>query len=198
MTRYVDSKHGNRSNRKPKGKPAQLDEKKRIGRNKRPRNARRKCPSKSILNSVSFVVIQRWRALENFPRSVRLNGGIGCYRYGPGKNNGRPLVISVTQLVSVTVGEAKRRPDKVRAAIQKTIDKAIQKAAEKPPTVLLRPRPVSDARRSIPSRPHPEILTKSKAGSFSSISLKIFQKQSCKVAMSAHRQCVGQSAKNLI
>ena len=51
MTRYVDLKHGNTSNRKPKGvKPAQLSERKRICRNKRPRNARRKCPSKSILN----------------------------------------------------------------------------------------------------------------------------------------------------
>jgi len=31
-----------------------------------------------------------------------------------------------------TVKEAKRRPDKVRAAIQMTLDKAVQKAAEKP------------------------------------------------------------------
>ena len=51
MTRYVHSKQGNTSNRKPKGvKPDQISERKRIGRNKRPRNARRKCPSKSILN----------------------------------------------------------------------------------------------------------------------------------------------------
>ena len=51
MTRYVDLKHGNTSNRKSKGiKPAQLSERKRIGRNKRHRNARQKCPSKSILN----------------------------------------------------------------------------------------------------------------------------------------------------
>jgi len=37
----------------------------------------------------------------------------------------------------------------------------------------------------------------SKAGNFSSISPKNIQKRSCKVAISAHRQCVGQSAENL-
>lgn len=36
-----------------------------------------------------------------------------------------------------------------------------------------------------------------KAGSFPSIALKILKKRSCKLVMSAHRQCVGQSAKNL-
>ena len=54
MTKYVHSKHENTSNRKPKGvKPAQLSERKRIGRNKRPRNARQKCPSRNILNRMN-------------------------------------------------------------------------------------------------------------------------------------------------
>ena len=61
---------------------------------------------------------------------------------------------------SFTVDEAKRRPDKVRAAIQKTLDKAIQKAAEKPPTMPLRPRPAINTRRSISSGPHRLIHSK--------------------------------------
>ena len=64
-------------------------------------------------------------------------------------------MVTVTELASLTVDEAKRRPDKVRAAIQKTLDKAIQKAAEKPPAMPLGPRPVFDARRSIPSGSYP-------------------------------------------
>ena len=56
MTKYVHSKHENTSNRKPKGvKPAQLSERKRIGRNKRPRNARQKCPSRNILNRMNCL-----------------------------------------------------------------------------------------------------------------------------------------------
>ena len=70
------------------------------------------------------------------------------------EDNGRTLVVTVTELASFTADEAKRRPDKVRAAIQKTLDKAIQKAAEKPPTMPLRPRPAINTRRSIPSGPH--------------------------------------------
>ncbi len=76
----------------------------------------------------------------------------GVFLVGP-KDNGRPLVVAVTELASLTVDEAKRRPDKVRAAIQKTLDKAIQKAAEKPSATPLVPRRVFDDRRSIPSGP---------------------------------------------
>jgi hypothetical protein len=72
-----------------------------------------------------------------------------------------PEAITVTELASFTVDEAKRRPDKVRAAIEKTLDKAIQKAAEKPPATPLVRRPIFNARRSIPSGPHPKVLSKS-------------------------------------
>jgi len=67
----------------------------------------------------------------------------------------RPLVVTVTELASFTVDEAKRRPNKVQAAIQKTLDKAIQKAAEKPPANAVNAQPVCDARRSIPPGSHP-------------------------------------------
>jgi hypothetical protein len=77
------------------------------------------------------------------------------------KDHGRTLVVTVTELASFTVDEAKRRPDKVRAAIEKTLDKAIQKAAEKPPATPLVRRPIFNARRSIPSGPHPKVLSKS-------------------------------------
>ncbi|MGA3341114.1 MAG: hypothetical protein ABSD11_10870 [Methylocella sp.] len=66
------------------------------------------------------------------------------------RDNAHPLVVAVIELARVTVDEAKRRPDKVRAAILKTLDKEIQKAAEKP---LVRRR-MFDGRRSIPSGPH--------------------------------------------
>jgi len=52
------------------------------------------------------------------------------------KDHWRPLVVTVTELASLTVDEAKRRPDKVRAAIQRTLDK---------------PRRVFVDERSIPS-----------------------------------------------
>ena len=56
MTKDLLSKHGNASNRKPKGvKRAQLSERKPIGRNKRPRNARPKCPSINILNRMNCL-----------------------------------------------------------------------------------------------------------------------------------------------
>jgi len=71
------------------------------------------------------------------------------------KDHGRVLVVTVTELASFTADEAKRRLDKVRAEIQKALDKAIQKSPEKPPTVLLRQRPVFDARRSIPPGSYP-------------------------------------------
>ena len=90
---------------------------------------------------------RRYRMLQRWAKN-------GVFLVDP-EDNGRTLVVTVTELASLTVDEAKRRPDKVRAAIQKTLDKAIQKAAEKPPTMPLRPRPVFDARRSIPSGPHP-------------------------------------------
>ena len=76
------------------------------------------------------------------------------------KDKRRTLVITVTELASFTVDEAKRRPDKVRAAIQKTLDKAIQKSAEKPPATSLVPRRVFDARRSDSTEPYPNILSK--------------------------------------
>jgi hypothetical protein len=76
------------------------------------------------------------------------------------KDHGRTLVVTVTELASFTGDEAKRRPDKVRAAIQKTLDRAIQKAAEKPPATPLVPRRVFDTRKLVPSGPHPGILTK--------------------------------------
>ncbi len=76
------------------------------------------------------------------------------------EDNGRTLVVTVTELASFTADEAKRRPDKVRAAIHKTLDKAIQKAAEKPPTMPLRPRPAINTRRLIPSGPHRLIHSK--------------------------------------
>ena len=75
------------------------------------------------------------------------------------KDNGRVLVVTVTELASLTVDEAKRRPDKVQAAIQKTVDKLVKKAAEKPPAMGVVPRPVIDARGSIPSGSHPGILS---------------------------------------
>ena len=43
------------------------------------------------------------------------------------KDNGRVLVVTVTELASLTVDEAKRRPDKVQAAIQKTVDKPLKR-----------------------------------------------------------------------
>ena len=69
------------------------------------------------------------------------------------KDHGRTLVVTVTELASLTVDEAKRRPDKVRAAIQRMLDKAIQKAAVNPPATPLVPRRVLDDERSIPSGP---------------------------------------------
>ena len=80
------------------------------------------------------------------------------------KDNGRTLVVTVTELASLTVDEAKRRPEKVRAAIQKTLDKAVQKAAEKPPTRPLVRRRVFDAGRSIPSGAHRKIHSKPVGG----------------------------------
>jgi len=53
--------------------------------------------------------------------------------------------ITVTEPAGFTVDEAKRRPDKVRAAIEKTLDKAIQKAAVKPRATPLVLRPFIDA-----------------------------------------------------
>jgi hypothetical protein len=76
------------------------------------------------------------------------------------KDHGRTLVVTVTELATLTVDEAKRRPDKVRAAIQKTLDKAIQKAPEKPPATALVRRPILNTRKLVPSGPHPGILTK--------------------------------------
>ena len=95
---------------------------------------------------------RRYRTLQKWAKK-------GVFLVEP-KDNGRALVVTVTELASLTVDEAKRRPDKVRAAIQKTLDKAIQKAAEKPPATPLVPRRVFDDRRSIPSDSYPGILSK--------------------------------------
>jgi hypothetical protein len=96
---------------------------------------------------------RRYRMLQKWAKN-------GVFLVDP-EHNGRTLVVTVTELASLTVDEAKRRPDKVRAEIQKALDKAIQKPPEKPPTVPLRPRPVFDARRSNPPGPHPKVLSKS-------------------------------------
>src|ERR1035437_2828848 len=66
------------------------------------------------------------------------------------KDHGRTLVVTVLEL-AITVDEAKRRPDKVRAAIQKTLDKAIQKAPEKPTATALVRRPILNTRKLVPS-----------------------------------------------
>ena len=90
---------------------------------------------------------RRYRMLQKWAKT-------GVFLVDP-EHNGRTLVVTVTKLASLTVDEAKRRPDKVRAEIQKTLDKAIQKAAEKPPTMPLRPRPAINTRRSISFRTSP-------------------------------------------
>ena len=95
---------------------------------------------------------RRYRMLQKWAEN-------GVFLVEP-KDNGRVLVVTVTELASLTVDEAKRRPDKVQAAIQKTVDKLVKKAAEKPPAMVVVPRPVIDARGSIPSGSHPGILSK--------------------------------------
>ena len=95
---------------------------------------------------------RRYHALQKWAKK-------GVFLVEP-EDNRRAMVVTVTELASLTVDEAKRRPDKVRAAIQKTLDKAIQKPAEKPPATPLVPRRVFDARRSVSSEPYPNILSK--------------------------------------
>jgi hypothetical protein len=96
---------------------------------------------------------QRYRMLQKWAKK-------GVLLVEP-KDNGRTLAVTVTELATLTVDEVKRRPDKVRAAIQKTLDKAVQKAAEKPPATPLVPRRVFDARRPNSPGPHPKVLSKS-------------------------------------
>jgi len=86
---------------------------------------------------------RRYRALQKWAKK-------GVFLVEP-KDHGRTLVVTVTELASLTVDEAKCRPDKVRAAIQMALDKSVQKAAEKPPATPFVRRPVCDARRLIPS-----------------------------------------------
>jgi hypothetical protein len=95
---------------------------------------------------------QRYRFLKKCARK-------GVFLVKP-EDHGRLLAVTVTELTSLTVDEAKRRLDKVRAAIEKVLDKAIQKAAEKPPATPLMRRRVFDDRRSIPSGPHRLIHSK--------------------------------------
>jgi hypothetical protein len=95
---------------------------------------------------------QRYRMLQKWAKK-------GVLLVHP-EDHGRTLVVTVTELAGFTVDEAKGRPDKVRAAIEKTLDKAIQTAAEKPPATALVRRRVFDTRKLVPSGPHPGILTK--------------------------------------
>src|ERR1019366_821352 len=95
---------------------------------------------------------QRYRMLQKWAKN-------GVFLVEP-KDHGRTLVVTVTELATLTVDEAKLYPDKVRAAIQKTLDKAIQKAPEKPPATALVRRPILNTRKLVPSGPHPGILTK--------------------------------------
>ena len=69
------------------------------------------------------------------------------------KDNGRPLVVTVTELAGLTVDEGKRRPDKVRAAIENALDKLVKMAPAKRPTMPLMTRRVFDGRRSVSSGP---------------------------------------------
>ena len=95
---------------------------------------------------------KRYRFLKNWTRK-------GVFLVEP-EDHGRPLVVIVAELTNATVDEAMRRPYKVRAAIEKALDKHVKKAPAKPPTLLSRPRSVSDSRRSNPSRPHPKARSK--------------------------------------
>jgi len=77
---------------------------------------------------------RRYRMLQRWAKT-------GVFLVDP-EHNGCTLVVTVTELASLTVDEAKRRPDKVRAEIQRQSIRQFKR----------RPRPVCDDRRSVPSR----------------------------------------------
>jgi hypothetical protein len=87
---------------------------------------------------------KRYRFLKNCTRK-------GVFLVDP-ESHGRPLVVIVAELPNVTVDEAERRPNKVRRAIEKRLDKHIRKPAEESPPAPLSRGP---ARKSIHSGRHP-------------------------------------------
>ena len=128
--------------------------------NARPKTAEAKRSTTSEWDAGIFSVLRpserRYRVLQKWAKK-------GVLLVEP-KDNGHTLVVTVTELAGLTVDEAKCRPEKVRAAIQKTLDKLVQKAAEKPPTRPLVRRRVFDAGRSIPSGAHRSIHSKPVGG----------------------------------
>ena len=88
---------------------------------------------------------RRYRTLQKWAKK-------GVFLIEP-KDHGRTLVVAVTELAGLTIGESKRRPDKVRAAIENALDKLIKMAPAKPPTMALMTRRVFDDRRSVSSGP---------------------------------------------
>lgn len=88
---------------------------------------------------------RRYRALQKWAKK-------GVILVEP-TDDGRTLVVTVTELAGLTVNDARRRPDKIRSAIQKMLDKAIQRVAEKPPLTPLVRRRVFDDGRSVSSGP---------------------------------------------
>ena len=88
---------------------------------------------------------RRYRTLQKWAKR-------GVFLVAP-KHNGRPLVVTVTELAGLTLDETKRRPDKVRASIENALDKRVQMAPAKRPTMPLMTRRVFDDRRSVSSGP---------------------------------------------
>ena len=88
---------------------------------------------------------RRYRTLQEWAKK-------GVFLVEP-KDNGRPLVVTVTELAGLTVDEGKRRPDKVRAAIENALDKLVKMAPAKRPPMPLMTRRVFDDRRSGSSGP---------------------------------------------
>ena len=92
------------------------------------------------------------RPSERRYRMLQIWANKGVFLIEP-KDNGRPLVVTVTELAGLTVDESKRRPDKVRAAIENALDKLVKMAPAKGPTMPLMTRRVFDGRRSGSSCP---------------------------------------------
>ena len=92
------------------------------------------------------------RPSERRYRMLQIWAKKGVFLVEP-KDNGRPLVVTVTELAGLTVDEGKRRPDKVRAAIENALDKLVKMAPAKRPTMPLMTRRVFDGRRSVSSGP---------------------------------------------
>ena len=85
-------------------------------------------------------------------RMLQISAKKGVFLVEP-KGSGRPLVVTVTELASLSVDEGKRRPDKVRAAIENALDKLVKMAPAKRPTMPLMTRRVFDDRGSVSSGP---------------------------------------------